>query len=80
MSLYQIATTEGWYEMMLNSVDATEVDLVPVENSNRVATLYFVAFIFIGGQFMLNIFQGIVISTYLKEKERLTNNQNLTEM
>ena len=56
MSLYQIATTEGWYEMMLNSVDATEVDLVPVENLNRVATLYFVAFIFIGGQFMLNIF------------------------
>lgn len=80
MSLYQIATTEGWYELMLKSVDGTEVDVVPKENSNTPATLYFVAFIFIGGQFILNIFQGIVISTYLKEKERLTNNQNLTEM
>ena len=65
---------------MLKSVDGTEVDVVPKENSNTPATLYFVAFIFIGGQFILNIFQGIVISTYLKEKERLTNNQNLTEM
>jgi hypothetical protein len=66
--------------MMLKSIDATEIDYVPLENSNPPATLYFVAFIFIGGQFVLNIFQGIVISTYLSEKENLTNNQNLTEM
>jgi hypothetical protein len=61
-------------------VDATDIDFMPKENNNRIAILYFVIFIFIGGKFVMNLFQGIVISTYLKEKERLTNNQNLTEM
>jgi hypothetical protein len=37
-------------------------------------------FIFIGGLFVLNLFQSIVISTYLNEKEKLSNNHLLTEM
>jgi hypothetical protein len=28
----------------------------------------------------MNLFQTVVISTYMQEKEQLTNNQNLTEM
>jgi hypothetical protein len=42
--------------MMLKSVDATDIDYVPKENNNRPAILYFVGFIFIGGQFVINIF------------------------
>lgn len=44
------------------------------------SSIYFIVFILIGGLFTLNLFQGVVISTYLNEKEKLSNNQELTEM
>jgi Ion transport protein len=73
-TLYQISTLEGWFNVMLNAVDARGIDQVPIENSSPSSTIFFIAFIFIGGEFTMNLFQTVVISTYMQEKEQLTNN------
>jgi hypothetical protein len=49
LMLFQISTTEGWYDLMVQAVDATFIDHVPEENHNPLAAIYFIAFIFIGG-------------------------------
>lgn len=33
-SLFQISTTEGWYNLMLTVVDATDIDYMPITNNN----------------------------------------------
>lgn len=47
---------------------------------NTAAEAYFIVFILIGGLFTINLFHGVVISSYLNEKEKLSNNHLLTEM
>lgn len=53
--------------------------MVPVENSNNYYTIYFMVFMFIGFFFILNLFMGVVVSTYNREKDKLGNNFLLTE-
>lgn len=65
---------------MTQVVDSTGIDLMPAPSSNPYGSLYFTIFILMGGLFSMNLFQGVVISTYLNEKEKLSNNQMLTDM
>lgn len=41
--------------------------------------LFFVMFMIVGSMFILNLFVGVVISTFNNEKERLGKNYLLTE-
>ena len=67
--------------MMWSSVDATEVDLVPKQNNNW---LIFVPFtlilIFVICLLFINLFVGVVIETFDKQKEILTMNHKLTSV
>lgn len=53
--------------------------MVPQPNSNSFYTIYFVVFIFIGFYFITNLFTGVVVSTYNREKEKLGNDFLMTE-
>lgn len=69
-------TTEGWQGVMYNGMDAAGVDMQPQKDTNYLACLYFVAFMIIGSQFIINLFVGVVIDNFnkIKEKDEMGNN------
>ena len=76
MSLFSMMTTEGWISVMHNGMDTTGVDMQPKKNSKPIMALYFVAFMIIGSQFIINLFVGVVIDNFnkIKEKDEMGNN------
>jgi hypothetical protein len=74
-TLFQISTTEGWEKVMLCGVDSRGVDLQPHPNHRQWVVIYFVAFMIIGSQFIVNLFVGVVIDNFntIKEREELGN-------
>ena len=78
-TLYQISTTSMWQNLMYRSAAATGVDQMPSELSDKWITFFFVSFIVVGNFFILNLFVGVVITTYNREKELLGKNFLLTE-
>jgi voltage-gated cation channel len=72
LALFQVATFEGWMEVMADAVDARGVDLQPQREANLYAYIYFVIFIVCGSFFTLNLFIGVIIDNFnmLKKKVR----------
>ncbi|XP_041984425.1 sodium channel protein 60E isoform X2 [Aricia agestis] len=70
LALFQVATFEGWMEVMADAVDARGVDLQPAREANIYAYIYFVIFIVCGSFFTLNLFIGVIIDNFnmLKKK------------
>ncbi|GIX75142.1 sodium channel protein 60E [Caerostris extrusa] len=70
LALFQVATFEGWMEVMEYAVDTTEVGHQPYAEANFPAYIYFVTFIICGSFFTLNLFIGVIIDNFnmLKKK------------
>ncbi|XP_011296659.1 sodium channel protein 60E [Fopius arisanus] len=70
LALFQVATFEGWMEVMEDAVDSRGVDLQPQREANLWAYIYFVIFIVCGSFFTLNLFIGVIIDNFnmLKKK------------
>ncbi|KAF6217387.1 hypothetical protein GE061_001742 [Apolygus lucorum] len=70
LALFQVATFEGWMEVMADAVDATGVDEQPQYEANIYAYIYFIIFIVCGSFFTLNLFIGVIIDNFnmLKKK------------
>ncbi|XP_033123000.1 sodium channel protein 1 brain-like [Anneissia japonica] len=85
VALFQVATFEGWMEVMQASVDARGIDKQPSRESNFIAYIFFVIFIVLGSFLTLNLFIGVIIDNFNKLKKKyegdntldmfLTNNQ-----
>lgn len=74
-----MSTTQGWADVMYRSISSSDIDYVAVRNNNRYWILFFIAFIIVGSFFMLNLFVGVVISTFNCEKEKIGGNNLLTD-
>lgn len=48
--------------------------------SSPITIIYFVIVLLLQSLFMVNLFVGVVIATYEKEKEKLSNNTQLTAL
>ncbi|XP_055941940.1 sodium channel protein 60E-like [Argiope bruennichi] len=70
LALFQVATFEGWMEVMEYAVDTTEIGHQPYAEANFPAYIYFVTFIICGSFFTLNLFIGVIIDNFnmLKKK------------
>ncbi|RXG56981.1 Sodium channel protein 60E, partial [Armadillidium vulgare] len=70
LALFQVATFEGWMEVMNDAVDCRGIDLQPAREANIYAYVYFVIFIVCGSFFTLNLFIGVIIDNFnmLKKK------------
>ncbi|KAK7492682.1 hypothetical protein BaRGS_00016161, partial [Batillaria attramentaria] len=72
LALFQVATFEGWMEVMQDAVDSTEIDEQPrFEASKYVAYGYFVAFIIFGSFFTLKLFISVIIDNYMSMKDKV---------
>lgn len=72
LALLQVATFEGWMEVMADAVDARGVDLQPQREANLYAYIYFVIFIVCGSFFTLNLFIGVIIDNFNMLKKRVS--------
>jgi len=79
LALFQTATTVGWADLMYMGSASRGVDMEPKHLSNLYSTFFFVIFIIVGSFFILNLFIGVIISTYNKGKEAYGKNFLLTE-
>ncbi|KAL4228300.1 hypothetical protein ACF0H5_013731 [Mactra antiquata] len=70
LALFQVATFEGWMEVMSLAVDSVGVDKQPRYENSLYMYLFFVAFIIFGAFFTLNLFIGVIIDNFnmLKKK------------
>lgn len=78
-TLFQMATTSGWSDIMFTSINTTDIDSLPVHDNNLYWFLFFILFIIVGSFFLLNLFVGVVISTFNREKDKIGGNNLLTE-
>ena len=79
VSLFHIATTAGWAENMYRGLYAYEIDYVGKRGARTEWIFFFVLFIILGSFFIQNLFVGIVISTFNREKERLGKSFLMTD-
>lgn len=75
LALFQVATFEGWMEVMADAVDARGVDLQPAREANIYAYIYFVIFIVCGSFFTLNLFIGVIIDNFNMLKKKVSSDQ-----
>ncbi|KAF1607082.1 Voltage-dependent T-type calcium channel subunit alpha-1I, partial [Eudyptes chrysolophus] len=66
MSLFVLASKDGWVNIMYNGLDAVAVDQQPVINNNPWMLLYFISFLLIVSFFVLNMFVGVVVENFHK--------------
>nr|XP_009677160.1 PREDICTED: voltage-dependent T-type calcium channel subunit alpha-1G isoform X8 [Struthio camelus australis] len=66
MSLFVLASKDGWVDIMYDGLDAVGVDQQPVMNYNPWMLLYFISFMLIVAFFVLNMFVGVVVENFHK--------------
>ena len=68
-------TTEGWVNVAYNGIDCVGPEMQPKEGNNPAMMIFFIAYMIVGSQFIINLFVGVVIDNFntIKEKEELGN-------
>ncbi|KAJ8263901.1 hypothetical protein GJAV_G00142880 [Gymnothorax javanicus] len=66
MSLFVLASKDGWVNIMYHGLDAVGIDQQPITNHNPWMLLYFISFLLIVSFFVLNMFVGVVVENFHK--------------
>ncbi|CAK8686115.1 unnamed protein product [Clavelina lepadiformis] len=69
MSLFVLASKDGWVEIMYSGIDAVGVDMQPVKNNCVWLIIYFISFLLIVGFFVINMFVGVVVENFHRCRE-----------
>ena len=82
LQMYTMSRTVGWAELMYRTVRSNGESRQPDRSGKEFdifAAFYYCFYIIFGAFFITNLFIGVVISTYNREKDRLGNNFLLSE-
>lgn len=60
ITLYVVSSLEGWPDIMIQSLDVTDINLGPKKENQSGNMMFFVIFIIIGSFFLLNFFIGVL--------------------
>eukprot|EP01061_Rhynchopus_euleeides_P034241 TRINITY_DN57980_c0_g1_i1.p1 TRINITY_DN57980_c0_g1~~TRINITY_DN57980_c0_g1_i1.p1 ORF type:complete len:1027 (+),score=434.72 TRINITY_DN57980_c0_g1_i1:46-3081(+) len=69
LTLFQVASLEGWVEIMHLSVDAVSYDEAPRKDYNPIVAYYYILFVIFGSFVILNLFVGVLIDTFTAQKQ-----------
>lgn len=64
LTLFEMSTTEGWVAVMWSGVDAVGIDKQPEFEKQILWVFFFIFFIIVGSNFLLNLFVGVVINKF----------------
>lgn len=79
VTLFVMATTAGWQDVLLATITATEINYVRGEYRSPFWTIFFMLFMIVGYFFFINLFIGVVVSTFHTEQDKIGGNDLLTE-
>ena len=82
VTLFVMATTAGWSEVVVYTITSTDIDFVGnLEGAyrNPAWLAFYVVFMLVGCFFFLNLFVGVVVSTFNTEHDKLGGNNLLTD-
>jgi len=79
VTLFVMATTAGWQDVLINSITSTELDYVASSYRSPFWSFFFILFMIVGFFFFLNLFVGVVVSNFQTEKDKIGGNDLLTE-
>ncbi|XP_070193049.1 muscle calcium channel subunit alpha-1-like isoform X2 [Littorina saxatilis] len=77
LTLFTVATFEGWPSLLYRSIDSHEEGKGPVQNNRPAVAIFYFIFIIVIAFFMVNIFVGFVIVTFQNEGEQEYKNCEL---
>ena len=69
LALLQITTFKGWMSIMENAVDIEDRNKQPSREQSTVYYFYFVIIIIFGSFFTMNLFVGVIIDNFNKQKK-----------
>ncbi|XP_066483594.1 sodium channel protein type 5 subunit alpha-like [Tiliqua scincoides] len=73
LALLQVATFKGWMDIMYAAVDAPDNnETCPCFENHVYAYIYFVFFIIFGSFFMMNLFIGVVIDNFNRQRKKIS--------
>jgi len=64
MTLFVVASLEGWPDIMIATVDAVGIDKGPEKEANALYAIFYMVFILVGSFFLLNFFIGVLFLKY----------------
>ena len=64
MTLFIVASLEGWPDIMYQAIDVTRKDNGPKKEGSPANSGFFIIFILIGSFFFLNFFTGVLFIEY----------------
>jgi hypothetical protein len=80
MALLEMATTEGWIDIMYLAVDAVAVGQHPVQDWGENFKLFFVFFMMIGSFLSINLFIGAVIEAFHRKGHEANSHPDFSLM
>lgn len=69
ITLFVLASKDGWVSIMYTGLDAVGIDQQPQQNYNEWRLIYFISFLLLVGFFVLNMFVGVVVENFHKCRE-----------
>lgn len=78
ISLYVIASTEGWIDMMWLGVDSRGIKMQPHKDNQLYWSIFYIGFIVVGSFFIMNLFAGVVVDSFNQEREKIGGVSSLT--
>jgi hypothetical protein len=81
MTLYVVASLEGWPDIMIQALDMTEQGQGPRKENTLASMVFFIVFILIGSFFFLNFFLGVLFLKFeeaQKEEQKGFSKEDLT--
>ena len=70
LTMFKVALTEGWLDIMYWGTDTPGPDLIMIRDYNIGWALFFAFFISVGAFFTLNLFDGVVIDNFFNEYQK----------
>mmetsp|Transcript_2591 Transcript_2591/g.3694 ORF Transcript_2591/g.3694 Transcript_2591/m.3694 type:complete len:1759 (-) Transcript_2591:300-5576(-) len=67
--LYEISTTEGWSDYMFAAIEQCGENCQPNGNHQPAWMLFFIIFVMLGSFFVMNLFVGIIIDFFNRERK-----------
>ena len=62
---------------MYSCVDATSLDMQPIENNNRIWMIFFMFFMLVGSYLFINLFVGVIIDNFNKMRKKSEGNMTM---
>ena len=77
LTLFTVQSTEGWIDVMWNSVDTVGQEMQPIINQNQGYVILYIILIVLICMLFLNLFVGVIMDSFNSEKEKLDLNHML---